>query len=219
MERRRNFAVIGLGSFGSTVASELARFGNHVLGIDTSEKCVARIADVIAEAVIADARDETALREAGVEECDVAVVAMGGDLEANVLATMNAKLIGVKTIWAKAANKTQHRILLKLGAERVVLPEMEMGQHIAQMLNNPAVRDYVSLGNGFHVVNMAAPPWMDGKAIGSLKLAEKYDLRCLGIMRGPDYVDVTDPATPLRTEDRMLMLGRRPALRAFGDTL
>jgi trk system potassium uptake protein len=219
LERRRNFAVIGLGSFGSTVASELARFGNHVLGIDTSEKCVARIADVIAEAVIADARDETALREAGVEECDVAVIAMGGDLEANVLATMNAKLIGVKTIWAKAANKTQHRILLKLGAERVVLPEMEMGQHIAQMLNNPAVRDYVSLGNGFHVVNMAAPAWMDGKAIGSLKLAEKYELRCLGIMRGSDYVDVTDPATPLRTEDRMLMLGRRPSLRAFGDTL
>jgi trk system potassium uptake protein TrkA len=219
LERRRNFAVIGLGSFGSTVAAELARFGNHVLGIDTSEKCVARIADVIAEAVIADARDETALREAGLEECDVAVIAMGGDLEANVLATMNAKLIGVKTIWAKAANKTQHRILLKLGAERVVLPEMEMGQHIAQMLNNPAVRDYVSLGNGFHVVNMAAPSWMDGKAIGSLKLAEKYELRCLGIMRGSDYVDVTDPATPLRTEDRMLMLGRRPALRAFGDTL
>jgi trk system potassium uptake protein TrkA len=219
VERKRNFAVIGLGSFGSTVASELARFGNHVLGIDTSEKCVARIADVIAEAVIADARDETALREAGVEECDVAVIAMGGDLEANVLATMNAKLIGVKTIWAKAANKTQHRILLKLGAERVVLPEMEMGQHIAQMLNNPAVRDYVSLGNGFHVVNMAAPPWMDGKPIGSLKLAEKYELRCLGIMRGSDYVDVTDPATPLRTEDRMLMLGRRPSLRAFGDTL
>jgi trk system potassium uptake protein TrkA len=219
VERKRNFAVIGLGSFGSTVASELARFGNHVLGVDASEKCVARIADVIAEAVIADARDETALREAGVEECDVAVIAMGGDLEANVLATMNAKLIGVKTIWAKAANKTQHRILLKLGAERVVLPEMEMGQHIAQMLNNPAVRDYVSLGNGFHVVNMAAPSWMDGKAIGSLKLAEKYELRCLGIMRGSDYVDVTDPATPLRTEDRMLMLGRRPALRAFGDTL
>jgi trk system potassium uptake protein TrkA len=219
LERRRNFAVIGLGSFGSTVAAELARFGNHVLGIDTSEKCVARIADVIAEAVIADARDETALREAGLEECDVAVIAMGGDLEANVLATMNAKLIGVKTIWAKAANKTQHRILLKLGAERVVLPEMEMGQHIAQMLNNPAVRDYVSLGNGFHVVNMAAPSWMDGKAIGSLKLAEKFELRCLGIMRGPDYVDVTDPATPLRGDDRMLMLGRRPALRAFGDTL
>ena len=219
MERRRNFAVIGLGAFGSTVASELARFGNHVLGVDSSEKCVARIADVIAEAVIADARDETALREAGLEECDVAVIAMGGDLEANVLATMNAKLIGVKTIWAKAANKTQHRILLKLGAERVVLPEMEMGQHIAQMLNNPAVRDYVSLGNGFHVVNMAAPSWMDGKAIGSLKLAEKYELRCLGIMRGSDYVDVTAPATPLRTEDRMLMLGSRPALRAFGDTL
>jgi trk system potassium uptake protein TrkA len=219
LERRRNFAVIGLGSFGSTVAAELARFGNHVLGVDSSEKCVARIADVIAEAVIADARDETALREAGLEECDVAVIAMGGDLEANVLATMNAKLIGVKTIWAKAANKTQHRILLKLGAERVVLPEMEMGQHIAQMLNNPAVRDYVSLGNGFHVVNMAAPSWMDGKAIGSLKLTEKYELRCLGIMRGSDYVDVADPATPLRTEDRMLMLGRRPALRAFGDTL
>ncbi len=219
MEKRRNFAVIGLGSFGSTVASELARFGNHVLGIDSNERAVSRLADVLAEAVIADARDEAALREAGIEECTVAVVAMGGDLEAAVLATMNAKLIGVKTVWAKAADRTQHRILLKLGAERVVLPEVEMGQHIAQMLNNPAVRDYVSLGNGFHVVNMVAPAWMEGKAVGSLKLAAKFDLRCLGIMRGPDYVDAADPATVLHAEDRMLMLGRRPALRAFGDTL
>lgn len=219
MERRRNFAVIGLGRFGSTVAAELARFGNHVLGIDASEKCVGRIADVIAEAVIADARDETALREAGLEECDVALVAMGGDLESAVLATMNARLIGVKTIWAKASDKTQHRILLKLGADRVVLPEVEMGQHAAQMLNNPAVRDYMSLGNGFHVVNMVAPARMDGKPIGSLKLAARYELRCLGVMRGSDHVDVSDPGTLLRAEDRMLMLGRRPALRAFGDTL
>lgn len=219
MEKGRTFAVIGLGTFGSTVATELARFGNHVIGVDTSERCVARLADVIAEAVIADARDEIALREAGLEKCDVALIAMGGDLEANVLATMNAKLIGVKTVWAKAANKTQHRILLKLGAERVVLPEMEMGQHIAQMLNNPAVRDYVSLGNGFHVVNMVVPDWMEGRTIGSLKLAERFELRCLGVMRGTEYVDVTDPATPLKTEDRMLMLGRRPNLRSFGDTL
>lgn len=217
-DTNRSFAVIGLGTFGSTVATELARFGNFVLGVDMAEAPVSRIAERLSEAVIADGRDEAALREAGVGKVDVGVVAIGEDLEANIVCTMNLKLVGVKVVWAKAMTRTHHRILSKIGADRVVQPEQEVGQHIAQMLHNPAVLDYVSLGNGFHVVNIAVPESIDGDALGALKLGERHDLRCLGLMRGSEFIAADAEAT-LREDDRMLLLGRRSDLRKFGDSL
>ncbi len=217
--KSRSFAVIGLGTFGTTVASELARFGNHVLGIDTVERNVSRVADTLAEAVIADGRDEQALREAGVGKYDVAVVAIGEDLEANILCTMNARLLGVKTIWVKAITRTHHRILAKLGADRVIQPEQEIGRHIAQMLHNPLVRDYVSLGNGFHVVDFRVPESLDEKSVGAVGLIDDFELRVLGLMRGGDFISCENGEAALQTDDKLLLLGRRENLRRFGDSL
>jgi trk system potassium uptake protein TrkA len=214
----RSFAVIGLGTFGGTVATELSRFGNFVLGVDVAEKPVAAVADKLSQAVIADGTDEGALREAGVGKVDVGVVAIGADLEANTICTMNLKLLGVKTVWAKAMTRTHYRILTKIGADRVVQPELEVGQHIAQMLHNPALLDYVSLGNGFHVVNMAVPNTLEGKVLGDLKLAARHELRCLGLMRGSEFM-APDENAALVPDDRILLLGRRANLRVFGDSL
>jgi trk system potassium uptake protein TrkA len=218
-EKARSFAVIGLGSFGGTVAAELARFGNYVLGIDVAERPVADHADRLAEAIIADGKDEAALREAGVGKYDVGVVAIGEDLEANIVCTMNLKVLGVKTVWAKSLSRTHYRILTRLGADRVIQPEQEVGQHIAQMLHNPAVLDYVSLGNGFIVVNIEIPEHLEGKTLGSLALDDKHELRCLGLMRGQQFLSPGDAETELKEEDRLLVLGRRANLRAFGDSL
>lgn len=215
----RSFAVIGLGTFGSTVASELARFGNHVLGIDSDEKNVSRLADTLTEAVIADGRDEEALRQASVGNYDVAIVAIGEELEANLICTMNLKLLGVPTIWVKAINRTHHRILTKLGADKVVLPEQEIGQHIAQMLHNPLVRDYLSLGNGYYVVDFWVPEQLDGQIFKELKLSDRFGIRCLGSMRGADFLSSEIGETELRTDDKLLLLGRRENLRSFADSL
>lgn len=220
----RTFAVIGLGAFGATVAAELARFGNHVIGIDADEGHVARAANVLPSTVILDARDETALREAGIDRYDVALVAIGTDLEASILATMNLKMLGVDTIWVKANNKTHHRILSKLGADRIILPEQEMGRHTAQMLNNPAVTDYMSLGNGFSVVNIVVPERLEGRALGSLGIGERHDLRLLGMMRGTEHLAVSaegTEGTPMTLEkgDKLILLGRRADLQQFGDRL
>ncbi len=215
----RSFAVIGLGTFGSTVASELARYGNPVLGIDTDERNVARLADTLSEAIIADGRDEAALREAGVGQYDVGVVAIGEDLEANILCTMNIKVLGVETIWVKALSRTHHRILSKLGADRVILPEQEVGQHIAQMLHNPLVRDYVSLGNGYHVVDMTVPARMAGKTLSEAQIGGDYDLRALGAMRGGDFLTCDDGTLRLDEGDKLLLLGKRGELRRFGDAM
>nr|WP_081533355.1 TrkA family potassium uptake protein [Rhodovulum sp. P5] len=217
MVKGRSFAVIGLGTFGSTVASELARFGNPVLGIDTQERTLSRLAEVLTEAIIADGRDEVALREAGVQNYDVAVIAIGEDLEANILCTMNVKLLGVETIWVKAMSRTHHRILSKLGVDRVVLPEQEVGQHIAQMLHNPMVRDYVSLGNGYHVVELIVPEGLEGQTVADQKLADDYDLRALGAMRESSFLSCEDGGLVLKTADKLLLLGRSSDLRRFAD--
>lgn len=216
-KRNRSFVIIGLGTVGSTVATELARRGDHVLGIDINEKSVAALSDILSEAIIADGRDEEALREAGVDKYDVALIAIGEDLEANILCTMNVKMLGVKTVWVKAINKTHHRILTKLEPDRVILPEQEIGQHIAQKLHNPAVRDYLSLGNGMHVINLEVPEYMAGKTIESLDLEKSHELRCLGILRGPEFIGCDTGTVTMEANDKILILGRRQNLRDFSD--
>ena len=218
-KEKRSFVVIGLGAFGGTVALELARFGNHVLGIDLDERRVSLMASALTGAVILDTTDELALREAGLENYDVALVAIGDDIEASILSTMNLRVLGVETIWAKAASKTHHRILSKVGADRVILPEQEMGRHIAQMLNNPAVQDYVSLGNGFSVVNIVIPARLSGRPLAALKIGQQHDLRMLGLMRGTEFLCCDQDGVALQADDRLILLGKRPELRRFGDVL
>jgi trk system potassium uptake protein TrkA len=215
----RTFAVIGLGSFGSTVASELTRFGNRVIGVDLDERRVAHMASTLASAVILDTTDEAALREAGIDQYDVSLIAIGEDIQASILTTMNLKVLGVSTIWVKASNRTHHRILSRLGADRVILPEQEMGRHIAQMLNNPVVQDYVSLGNGFSVVNVAIPERLEGRELKSLGIGAGHDLRLLGLMRGTEYRPCDNADLILQQDDKLILLGKRPDLRRFGDTL
>lgn len=217
-DRTRSFAVIGLGAFGSTVAAELARQEAYVLGADIEERRVARMADMLAEAVILDGTDEQALREAGLDRFGGVVVAIGENVESSILTTMNLRIIGCRPIWSKARDRTHHRILTKLGADRVILPEQEIGQHVAQTLQNPAVRDYVSVGNGFHVVNMVIPGSRDGGALADLALGD-HDLRPLGVMRGTEYLPTDRDDLALKQGDRILILGRQTDLRRFGAAL
>ena len=213
-----NFAVIGLGNFGSTVASELKRFGNYVIGIDIDEDRVSKYANDLDQALIVDARSEAAMKDAGVSECDVAVISLGDDMEASVLATMNLSLIGIEKIWAKANSKTHHRILTKLGADHVVHPEVRVGYQVAQMLHNPLVRDYVSLGNTYNVVNMRVPDALNGKSLNDLG-TDRFDLRVLGVMRGTEFVGREGDACGLEEDDMLLILGRRKDLRSFTESL
>lgn len=215
----RSFAVIGLGTFGATVARELADCGETVLGIDIASGPINDLAEVLQETVIADGRDEAALREAGVSQCDTAVIAIGKDLEASIVTAMNVKIIGVRQIWAMAESRTHHRILSRVGVDRVFEPSRNMGQRAAQMLHNPLVRDYLSLGNGFHAISVVVPEEMAGRRLGDLSLEDKYAVRCLEVMRGSERLTPDDGDPVLEADDRMLILGRRADLRAFSDSV
>jgi trk system potassium uptake protein TrkA len=214
----RSFAVIGLGTFGSTIALELARFGDHVLGIDIDEKRVSRIADQIPEAVIADAQDEAAMQDVGLGRYDIVVIAIGEDLEANLLCTMNAKVLGAKSIWVKALTRTHHRILNKMGVDKIIHPEEIVGKRAAQMLHNPSIQDYMSLGNGYHIYAYEVPNTKPA-TLGSLELHKSFNLRCLGLMRGTGYIDCLQDDFVLQADDKLMVLGRRSDLRAFSDSL
>ncbi len=217
--RHDTFAVIGLGNFGSTVATELVRFGNHVIGMDIDEKSVNAQAETLSQALIVDARDEGALREAGVANCTVALIAIGDDLESSILAAINVKTLGVPVVWAKAMSKTHHRILSKLKVDRIIHPEVEVGYHIAQVLNNPLVRDYVSLGNGFNVVNFRIPESLEGKKLSEIQYRETYELRCIGAMRGTEWLGCDGEDCTLQMDDLLLLLGQRSNLRSFAASL
>ncbi|MGY6547786.1 MAG: potassium channel family protein [Roseinatronobacter sp.] len=216
---QRSFVVVGLGAFGSAVASELARYGQQVLGIDTDEKRVAQLANTLSAALILDTSDEGALRDAGLDSYDVALIAIGRDIQSSILTTMNMKMLGIDTIWVKAANRTHHRILTKLGVDRVILPEQEMGRHVAEMLNNPVLQDYVSLGNGFTVVNVQVPERFDTKPVSVLGIGTKHDLRLLGMMRGTEILVHDQPESRLKTGDKLILLGKRTELRRFASML
>ena len=214
----RDIAVIGLGSFGASVARELARFGDHVLGIDEDEARVADLSDALPRTLIADARDERAMAEAGLAEYDVAVVAMASRLECSLLAVMAARSLGVEEIWAKAANPTHARILERIGATRILQPEQQFGEHIAHMLHNPAIGDYVRIGEELHVASVRLPSRLAGRSVTELELQKRYRLRMVGLVRGGVWHDC-DPDLALAEGDMVLLLGARPEIRGFADRI
>ena len=164
-------AVIGLGRFGGAVAEALVRLGHDVLGIDEDAELVQSWADRLTHVVQADTTSGDTLRRLGVRDFDRAVVGIGSNIEASVLTVLALSDLGVRDIWAKALSRTHHRILTKLGADRVIHPEQDVGQHIAQMLHNPLVRDYLSLGNGYYIIDLRAPETLHGKTLDTLNRA------------------------------------------------
>ncbi|HJO36894.1 MAG TPA: TrkA family potassium uptake protein [Gammaproteobacteria bacterium] len=217
---RRSFVVIGLGRFGSQVASDLTRYGDRVLGIDRDEQLVAAVAGRLTEAVIADARNEAALREAGVGSYDAAVIAIGSSLEASLLCYMNLQAIGLQDIVVKAFDDRHARILGKLGAPRIVMPEQQVGDHLAQRLHNPQVLEYMSLGGNQVIALVRCTPRLNGTQLDALKLSARYGLNGVGVLRGEQFVTCTPAAgTALRTGDRLLVQGSHDEVRAFAQSL
>jgi trk system potassium uptake protein TrkA len=179
----KQYVVIGLGIFGSTIATTLSEAGKEVLAIDRDMICVERLADVVTKAVVADGTDIDQLKMLGVQEFDVAIVAIGDKLEASILTVMNLKELGVKRIVAKARNKQFMQILYKVGADEVVRPERDMGEKIAKRLLRNRIVDLVELDGGYSVVEMRAPSMWVGQSIKQLNIRAKYDFNIIGIKK------------------------------------
>lgn len=209
---KRTFTIVGLGAFGSTVARELSRLGNDVLCIDMNAERVNEIADDVTQAVVADARNEDTLRDLGVHESDAVVVAIGEDLEANILVTLTVKNMPKPEVWAKALNHNHHRILHKLGADHIVHPEHEMGMRLAHAMMYPEVVDYISLGHDVFTVEVRASEKIAGQTAAALKLQEN-DVHLLLVKHQREILAPPPADYVFRIGDQLVMAGLLPNLR------
>lgn len=200
-----SYVVIGLGLFGAELALRLYACGEEVMVIDTDENLVDKIADRVTRAVAADARDIDVLKKLGVENFDRAVVAVGTDLGAAALITMNLKTLGVPFIICKAKDDIYREILEKLGADRVIIPEWDVADKLALGLTHSGVMEYIELSEEFGIVEMEPPASWIGKTIRKLELRTRYGANVIAVRKGDSIIIPPRIDEPL-TEDSVLVI-------------
>lgn len=206
----RQFLVVGLGRFGTSLAKTLYNLGYDVMGIDSNEEIIQNIADSITHAVQADATDENTLKALGVRNFDVAIVSIGNDIQSSILITIMLKEMGIKYVVAKAQTQLHGKVLYKIGADRVVFPERDMGVRVAHNLVSSNILDYIELSPEYSIVEIAAIPAWHNKSLGQLDMRRKYGLNVMAIKRGNNDVKISPHADDLISEnDVLVVVGRK----------
>ncbi len=208
----RQFAVVGLGRFGSSVAETLSAKGCQVLAIDTDEEKVQDLSDTVAQAVCVNATDEKALKAVGIDSVDVAIVSVGGNIESSILITLVLKEIGIKEVIAKAVTTDQGKVLEKVGADRVVFPERDMGIRIANALTSPKVSEHIDLSSECSIIEIQAPEEFVDKSLKQLNLRVEFGLNIVAIKstdsKGEEVVNPTPAADyKIRPQDKLMIVG------------
>lgn len=179
----RQFAVIGLGRFGASVAKTLSEKGHQVLAIDVSEHITQDISDEVTQAVCLDATDEKALRSVGIDNVDVAIVGIGTNLEASILITLNLKEIGIKEVVCKAISEDHKKVLEKIGASKVIQPEKEIGTRVANSLISTSVIEHLELSDESSIVELITPKDFIGKSLREIDVRAKFGVNVIAVKR------------------------------------
>ncbi len=213
------FAVIGLGRFGSSVARTLYDLGHNVLAMDKDEEALRLVVDHVTHAVQIDSTDPEALRAVGITNFDAVVVAIGVDIQESILTTMLLKDLGVKNVVAKAVDERQGKVLQKVGADTVVFPERNMGERVAHSLASPNVVEYLELSPDYTIDEVRIPPRLDGRALGDLELRAKFGVNVLLILR--DSQLLISPTTDVRLQsgDVLVVVGENRQLTRLENTI
>lgn len=183
----KQFVVIGLGRFGSSIARALSEKNFEVLAIDRSEDRVKEIEGVVSQAIVMDATDENTLKELGIKDFDTAIVSIGENIEDSIMVTLILKEFGVKQVIVKAQSELHAKILQKVGADRIVFPEKEMAEKTAETLVSPKIFDYIELSTEYGILELITPKKLYDKTLSELKLREKYGISVIAIKRKMPY--------------------------------
>ena len=205
----KSYVVIGLGRFGTELATRLYARGEEVMVIDTDEQLIDKIADKVTRAVAADARDLDVLTKLGVENFEHAIVAVGSDLASSALITMNLKSLNVPYILCKAHDDTYREILERLGADKVIIPEREVADKLALGMTQAGVMEYIELSQEFGIVEMQPIAEWVGKTIRELELRTRYGVNVIAVRGEGDEIKIPpDIDTPIPEDVVMVMLGK-----------
>lgn len=215
MKKKKQFAVIGMGRFGSSVAKSLYSMGFDVLAIDDDEHRIQDVLNYVTHGVQANTTDEEALKALGIRNFDVVVVAIGQDIQASILTTLIIKDMGVPMLIAKAQNELHGKVLTKIGADKVIFPERDMGQRVAHNLISPNILDYIELADDYSIVEIKATPQMIGKSLKQLDIRARYGCNVMAI-KNTEGMNISPYADDeIMEDDVVVVVGKNVDLQKF----
>ena len=217
--KNKSFAVIGLGQFGMTLAVTLAESDCDVLSIDDKEENIEEISEKVTYAVKADVREPGILKALGVQNVDVAIIAVAENLEASISAAMQAKDLGVPFVVAKSMNSLHGRILDKIGADKIIYPEQSMGLRVARNLLSGGYLDVFELSSEFSIAEFAIPESWIGKSLVELNVRERFHINIIGIKQGENVTVDLKPSEPLPEHCSVIAIGKNKDLNASSEGL
>ena len=203
----KQYIVIGCGRFGASVATTMHLLGHQVMAIDKSEDKIQTIADKVTHAAILDVTDEQSLRALGLGNFDVAIIAIGSDIRASIMATLIAKEHGVSHVVCKATDELQAKVLYKIGADRVVFPERDMGVRVAHNIVSDNILDHIELDPEYSIVEIVTPTNWIGKTLIELDLRAKYEITVLAIKTGKTIKVTPSPEEELKDGSILVIIG------------
>lgn len=209
------FVIIGLGRFGSSLGRELIELGYEVLGVDRDEEKVDEMNGVLTHAVVADGTEEDVLRSIGVRNFDCGVVAIGNDIQASILAAILLKDLGVKKVVAKAVSELHGRVLEKIGVDRVVYPERDMGIRVAHQLVSPNLLDYIELSKQYTIVELGVPKCISGKTLAAINPRGRFGCSVVAINKPKGMVIAPTADDVLHENDVMVVIGTNEQVEQF----
>lgn len=203
----KQYIVIGAGRFGTSLATSLVEAGQEVMVIDDDEKVIQQLSEVMDNVAIVNATDESALRNIGLRNFDIAIICIGTDLRASIMATLLAKELGVPYVISKATDKLQADVLRKIGADRVVFPEHDMGVKLSKALTFDNLVDYMQLDDTHSIFELTVPVAWVGSSLKELSVRKKYAINVVGIKRGDKFEVPANPNKVFEEDDIIVIAG------------
>ncbi len=216
-KKNKQFAVIGLGRFGTSVANTLYEMGYEVLAVDNDENRIQEFSDQVTHVIQADTTDEESLIALGIRNFDVVIVAIGENVQANTLTALQVKEMGVPYVVAKASNNLHGKLLQKIGVDRVVYPERDMGRRVAHNLVSNSVLDYIELSPDLSIVEVEVPEKLLGKTLLETDLRSKYEINVVAIKRGADLLVSPLPSERFAPDDIIVVVGSRKGIEKLEE--
>jgi trk system potassium uptake protein len=213
----QQYAVIGLGRFGTSIARRLHEAGQEVLGIDVNEERIEDAELYVTHAVLVDSTDEKALIAIGIRNFDCVIVAIGNDMQSSILTVSLLKEMGIKKIIAKALGKRHGKVLDKVGADWIIYPERDMGERVANQLLSPNMLNYIELSKEYNIEEIMIPSKMAEKSLRDLDIRAKYNVSAIAIVREGDIIISPSPDQIIHKRDLLVMIGNRENLSKFSN--
>ena len=217
MMKKKSFAVLGLGRFGTSVANALADMGFDVLAVDSDEEHISQLSESVTHAITGDVTNENLLRSIGIRNFDVAIVAIGDDIQNSILTTILLKEAGVPYIVSKAQNDLHARVLEKVGADRVVFPEKDMGIRVAHNLSKTNVLDFIELSKDDSIMEIIPPQKWIGKSLKDARVREEYGISVIAIKKGASILVAPKPDYVICSGDLLVIIGSNRDIQKFQE--